>query len=388
MRGIRDWGLPLWGLACFLCSPSMAAGAEDVQCNPGCNLLHGRCESSECRCDPGWEGELCERCVRSPGCVHGTCHQPWQCICQTDWAGRFCDKDIHACTHQQPCQNGGSCFDTGEGEHWCSCPDGFYGKNCELRAGPCTKSRSPCKNGGTCLDRDGFADTLTCRCLAGFVGPRCEEDVDDCLMRPCANGATCRDGVNRFSCICPQGFEGRFCTVNWDDCTSGPCQNGGRCYDRVADFDCVCLKGYSGKTCSLPVPQWRKERPALSRRDPGITIPQPDHATRQGLAALPAASPTQPVREQERLLKVEVKELLSEPSSALAHSQIVGLSVFGALTALLVSVTVVVMLLCRRQEEPSRKPPRSGERGQAEGAISFLQPPAPESRKELYLDLM
>lgn len=44
------------------------------------------------RCDPGWEGLHCERCVRMPGCQHGTCHQPWQCICHSGWAGKFCDK--------------------------------------------------------------------------------------------------------------------------------------------------------------------------------------------------------------------------------------------------------------------------------------------------------
>lgn len=44
------------------------------------------------RCDPGWEGEQCERCVPKPGCRHGSCQQPWQCNCETGWGGRFCDK--------------------------------------------------------------------------------------------------------------------------------------------------------------------------------------------------------------------------------------------------------------------------------------------------------
>lgn len=44
------------------------------------------------RCDPGWEGEQCERCVPMPGCRHGYCQQPWQCNCETGWGGRFCDK--------------------------------------------------------------------------------------------------------------------------------------------------------------------------------------------------------------------------------------------------------------------------------------------------------
>lgn len=44
------------------------------------------------RCDPGWEGQQCDVCVKMPGCVHGSCHQPWQCTCEPGWAGRFCDK--------------------------------------------------------------------------------------------------------------------------------------------------------------------------------------------------------------------------------------------------------------------------------------------------------
>lgn len=120
-------------------------------------------------------------------------------------------------------------------------------------------SRSPCRNGGLCEDADGFAAELTCRCLAGFTGRRCETDVDDCLMRPCANGATCLDAVNRFSCVCPAGFSGRFCTVNLDDCAGQPCRHGGRCIDRVGSFRCVCLPGYTGATCEtlLMAPQGR-----------------------------------------------------------------------------------------------------------------------------------
>ena len=161
------------------------------------------------------------------------------------------------------------------GEYVCVCPEGFYGRNCELRAGPCHQkrcpllalplmsailfwwrsyfscfvSRPPCKNGGHCEDANGFATELTCHCLAGFTGHRCETDVDDCLMRPCANGATCLDGVSRFSCVCPSGFSGRFCTINLDDCISQPCLNGGRCIDRVGSFLCICQPGYTGTTC-------------------------------------------------------------------------------------------------------------------------------------------
>ncbi|XP_026165547.1 protein delta homolog 2 isoform X2 [Mastacembelus armatus] len=215
-----------------------------------CNITNSRCdEFGVCRCDPGWDGEQCERCVLMPGCVHGSCQQPWQCSCEPGWGGRFCDKDLFVCSEQQPCQNGATCVMEDSGEYTCLCPVGFHGRNCQLKTGPCHQRRSPCKNGGLCEDADGFAEALTCRCLAGFTGLRCEIDLDDCLMKPCANGATCLDGVNRFSCICPAGFTGRFCTVNVDDCASRPCLNSGRCLDRAGGFHCVCRPGFTGVAC-------------------------------------------------------------------------------------------------------------------------------------------
>uniref|UniRef100_A0A3B3DXS0 Delta-like 2 homolog (Drosophila) n=1 Tax=Oryzias melastigma TaxID=30732 RepID=A0A3B3DXS0_ORYME len=207
---------------------------------PLCFFLHFPAVLS--RCDPGWGGEHCDRCVLMPGCVHGSCQQPWQCTCEPGWGGRVCSS-------QQPCQNGATCTMKDNGDFTCLCPQGFHGRLCQRRSGPCHQSRSPCKNGGLCEDADGFAAELSCRCLAGFTGPRCETDIDDCRMKPCANDAVCLDGINRFSCVCPGGFTGRFCTVNLDDCASRPCLNGGRCLDLAGGFRCICQLGFMGNTC-------------------------------------------------------------------------------------------------------------------------------------------
>ncbi|XP_054653855.1 protein delta homolog 2 isoform X1 [Dunckerocampus dactyliophorus] len=216
-----------------------------------CDTSNSRCDDSgACRCDPGWEGEHCQRCVPTPGCVHGSCRRPWQCECLPGWGGRFCDKDLDACS-RQPCHNGATCVMDDGGEFTCVCPPDFYGPNCQLKAGPCLQNRSACQNGGQCEDDHGFAAQLTCRCLAGFSGPRCETDVDDCAMAPCANGATCLDAINRFLCVCPTGFTGRFCTVNMDDCASRPCLNAARCLDLAGSFRCVCRPGFAGLTCDV-----------------------------------------------------------------------------------------------------------------------------------------
>ncbi|CAL9688240.1 unnamed protein product [Knipowitschia caucasica] len=203
-----------------------------------------------------------------PGCLHGSCDRPWQCECHEGWGGRFCNKDLRACL-SAPCLHGGTCQIADSGDATCVCAHGYHGDRCQLRAGPCHQLRSPCLNGGQCDDQSGFLDTFTCRCLAGFSGRRCEQDVDDCalspcangangananvaLCSPCANGALCVDGVSQFTCVCAAGFSGRFCSVNIDECASRPCANRGRCVDRANGFRCLCRHGYSGPTCLSP----------------------------------------------------------------------------------------------------------------------------------------
>uniref|UniRef100_A0A8C9XAA9 Delta like non-canonical Notch ligand 2 n=1 Tax=Sander lucioperca TaxID=283035 RepID=A0A8C9XAA9_SANLU len=282
---------------------------------------------SEVTCDPGWDGELCDRCVLMPGCVHGSCRQPWQCRCETGWAGRFCDR---VCS-RRPCQNGATCVMEDGGEYACLCPHGFHGNNCQLKAGPCLQERSPCKNGGLCEDADGFAAALTCRCLAGFTGARCETDVDDCLMKPCANGATCLDAINRFLCVCPAGFTGRFCTVNVDDCASRPCLHAGRCLDRAGGFHCVCRPGYAGTTCEMPLRGWTNGGNSSGKNSSGENSGRPS----------------------DRLLRVTVSERGAGSGGGLSRLQLTVLLVLAGVTLGVVALTagVVLQRYCRLEQE-------------------------------------
>lgn len=304
------------------------------ECAERCDLYHGHCdEEGVCRCDPGWDGTYCEDCVRMPGCVHGVCHQPWQCMCESGWAGNFCDRDLHLCEHSDPCQNGGECVFTAEGEYACNCPELFHGRNCELKRGPCEAEGFPCQNGGTCQDENGFADAFTCRCLAGYIGRLCETDVDDCLMRPCANGATCIDGVNRFSCECPYGFQGRFCTVNINDCVGQPCQNGGRCFDRVGDYECYCAEGFTGKSCEISIPRstWDYQVGTSARDPTPQTLPTRTVGT----------SRWSPVSvDKAGHFKISVKEVVTQREHGLSELQLIIVIVFGVITGLVVLLTV------------------------------------------------
>lgn len=155
-------------------------------------------------------------------------------------------------------------------------------------------------------------------------------------MRPCANGATCVDGVNRFSCLCPLGFAGRFCTTNLDDCASRPCQRGARCWDRVHDFHCLCPSGYGGKTCEL-------------------VLPAPEPTTEAGLpweptaAALPPATGPVPHSAGAGLLRISVKEVVRRQEPELGESSLVAVVVFGVLTAALVLSTLLLTLRAWRK---------------------------------------
>ncbi|XP_076599682.1 uncharacterized protein dlk2 isoform X1 [Chaetodon auriga] len=365
-----------------------------------CNITNSRCdEFGVCRCDPGWDGERCERCVPMPGCLHGSCQQPWQCSCEAGWGGRFCDKDLFVCSEQQPCQNGATCVMEDSGEYTCLCPGDFHGRNCQLKTGPCQQRRSPCKNGGLCEDADGFAAELTCRCLAGFTGPRCETNMDDCLMRPCANGATCLDGVNRFSCLCPAGFTGRFCTVNLDDCVSQPCLNAGRCLDRAGGFHCVCRPGYTGSTCENTLRSHDDHEPGWTTLgwEGGGGRLRPHLTTGGKNQRSSTTSGSNGSHHGDRLFKVTVSE---RSAAGLSEVQLIILLVLAGMTLCVVVLTTAFVLRghCRNcghtlcwqttssstsssSQERGQKSSRRGRPEEQECQIHFLNVAEPEKKK-------
>lgn len=119
------------------------------------------------------------------------------------------------------------------------------------RWGPLGRSPdAPFPTGGVCLD---LGHALRCRCRAGFAGPRCEHDLDDCAGRACANGGTCVEGGGTRRCSCALGFGGRDCRERADPCAGRPCAHGGRCYAHFSGLVCACAPGYMGARCEFPV---------------------------------------------------------------------------------------------------------------------------------------
>lgn len=88
------------------------------------------------------------------------------------------------------------------------------------------------------------------------AGVHCEINVDDCHPHldpatrspKCFNNGTCVDQVGGYSCTCPPGFVGERCEGDVNECLSNPCDPRGTqdCVQRVNDFHCECRAGHTG----------------------------------------------------------------------------------------------------------------------------------------------
>jgi delta-like protein len=104
----------------------------------------------------------------------------------------------------------------------------------------------PLPERGTCVDK---VNEFRCQCVPGYVGPLCQNRVDYCITKPCANGGTCLQLVNDYKCKCAPGFTGKDCSKEVDECQFEPCQHGGTCVKRVPGFECLCSAGFQGRQC-------------------------------------------------------------------------------------------------------------------------------------------
>ena len=92
----------------------------------------------------------------------------------------------------------------------------------------------PCLNGATCTN---LINNYACNCALGFKGHNCDQ-LNNCEPNPCQNGATCVDFDIGFICECVRGWDETLCDNNIDNCTANSCLNGGMCMDLVDDFQC------------------------------------------------------------------------------------------------------------------------------------------------------
>ena len=90
----------------------------------------------------------------------------------------------------------------------------------------------PCANNGICISQPSLKSKkkTVCLCPLGFSGAACETILDTCAIKaPCLNGGSCNSiGLDNYSCSCSFGYTGVNCET-LDSCVSSPCLNGAEC---------------------------------------------------------------------------------------------------------------------------------------------------------------
>ncbi|KAM4739821.1 protein crumbs homolog 1 isoform 2-T2 [Anableps anableps] len=206
-------------------------------CEPSPCLNDGQCQdlfnTYNCSCAEAWAGRRCDvlidTCASNP-CVHGNCSVnglAYECTCDFGYTGVDCEEEVDVCENHL-CANGATCLH-GPEKYACLCAENYTGPLCNERVeelpwyivvrkimpklpvsvcGDETRNYT-CFNGGNCTDRE-----LSCDCPPGFIGHRCEQDVDECKSNPCLNGGYCRNLVNRFVCVCDMSYAGDVCQTD------------------------------------------------------------------------------------------------------------------------------------------------------------------------------
>ncbi|TKR76615.1 hypothetical protein L596_017729 [Steinernema carpocapsae] len=111
----------------------------------------------------------------------------------------------------------------------------------------------PCKNGATCLDQ---FDKYLCLCPPHFTGPNCEFPIDECAdhkgtVTGCQNNGTCENTKNGLKCHCPKGFHGALCQTRSNACefSLDLCGEHGHCIPNglsagEVSYKCLCEWGF------------------------------------------------------------------------------------------------------------------------------------------------
>ncbi|GIY72361.1 neurogenic locus Notch protein [Caerostris extrusa] len=129
------------------------------------------------------------------------------------------------------------------------CPPGFVGPRCEGDVNECLSN--PCSATGT-QDCVQLVNDYRCDCKPGFAGRKCDLRVDFCSSSPCLNGGVCSSVPQGHICICSEEFYGNICEhSNNNSCAGNPCKNGGQCRQRKHGYVCVCPTGATGHNCGI-----------------------------------------------------------------------------------------------------------------------------------------
>lgn len=266
----------------------------DLICQNGgrCELVDGSSTETQCLCDPGFSGDLCETADVPPAatdpplsdplkestcdldCRNGSVCGPSdgneggevKCICAPGTSGDLCERVDGVTCGVDTCYYGSQCIQASDGGLYCDCTTinepgkHFAGPFCQYEATTyCGDSEDYfCVNGGTCRKEGNGA--FSCECPDEWSGPSCEfesqnrdhEHTKNCKLN-CLNGGQCRKGAKDMPaidglsegtehlasahsekyehCVCPENFAGMQCEHRYEECGNGEhmCLHGTKC---------------------------------------------------------------------------------------------------------------------------------------------------------------
>uniref|UniRef100_A0A8C4N059 Sushi, von Willebrand factor type A, EGF and pentraxin domain-containing protein 1 n=1 Tax=Equus asinus asinus TaxID=83772 RepID=A0A8C4N059_EQUAS len=202
-----------------------------------------------CLCPRGYTGLKCEididECSSLPCLNSGICKDgvgEFVCECPSGYTGLHCETEVNEC-QSSPCLNNAVCEDQ-VGGFLCKCPPGFLGTRCEKNVDECLSQ--PCRNGATCKDgANSFSFLIPDLCFTAynvFINGQL-------LLMPFFNRSNCYNILHSFRCQCAAGFTGPRCELNINECQSNPCRNQATCVDELNSYSCKCRPGFSGSRC-------------------------------------------------------------------------------------------------------------------------------------------
>ncbi|CAF4406405.1 unnamed protein product, partial [Adineta steineri] len=135
-----------------------------------------------------------------------------------------------------------------------TCQAGFTGPRCETNINDCEGIICP-KNNTYCIDG---LNSFDCQCKSNFKRNRdglCVEQ-NPCNSSPCHSNATCYNlNGGEYRCMCPPTYTGIRCDQDIDECSVFPsiCRNGGTCVNEIGSYRCYCASGWIGSTCAKAI---------------------------------------------------------------------------------------------------------------------------------------